>query len=84
MLIPARDSRDILTFLLHFYGDERFELFEYLWDSLPKGAKVAEEGKLTYLHRAMLADKAIIVLKCADHIICDNQTNLNAKEGQAR
>eukprot|EP00111_Clytia_hemisphaerica_P013943 TCONS_00041044-protein len=34
--IKAQDSRDPLTYLLHFYGDERFEMFKLLWDVSPR------------------------------------------------
>lgn len=84
VLIPARDSRDAITFLLHFYGDERFDLFEYLWSTLPEGAKKAEEGRMTYIHKAVVADHSLVLLKCLDHMICDEATDINAKEGEAK
>ena len=34
--IQAQDSRDALAYLLHFYGDERYEIFKLLWDVSPR------------------------------------------------
>ena len=38
--IKANDSRDVLSHLLHFYGDERLEMFKLLWNASPQNVSV--------------------------------------------
>ncbi|XP_066912101.1 uncharacterized protein [Clytia hemisphaerica] len=81
--IWSRDSRDPLTYLLEFHGDERFEIFKFLWDyTLRTGDKV-EAGKLTLLHKAVLNNKDIVNLKCVNHMLL-NEVDMSARDGDGR
>ena len=81
--IWARDTRDPLTYLLEFHGDERYEIFKFLWDyTLRTGDKV-EPGKLTLLHKAVLNNKAIVNLKCVNHMLL-NEVDMSARDGDGR
>jgi len=82
-LIPARDSRDPLTYTLNFYGDERFEIFCFLYHHGNYQDEKLETGKLTLLHKALLTDKEIVVLRCTNYMLQCGQ-DINAKEADGR
>jgi len=82
-LIPARDSRDPLTYTLNFYGDERFEMFCFLYHHGGYQDEKLETGKLTLLHKAILTEKEIVVLRCTNYMLQCGQ-DINAKEADGR
>ncbi|XP_066936798.1 uncharacterized protein [Clytia hemisphaerica] len=81
--IKAHDSRDALTYLLHFHGDERFEMFKLLWDVSPRTNDESRLGEMTILHMALMSDKHIVLLKCIDYMLCQG-IDVNAREGNGR
>ena len=82
-LIPARDSRDPLTYTLNYYGDERFEMFCFLFHHGGYQDEKLESGKLTLLHKAVLTDREIVVLRCTNYMLQYGQ-DINAKEADGR
>jgi len=81
--IKAQDSRDALTHLLHFYGDERFEMFKLLWDVSPRTNAESRLGEMSFLHMALMNNKHIVVLKCIDYVLHQG-LDVNAREGNGR
>ena len=81
--LQARDSRDPLTAILHFYGDERFQLFKYLHKYGDYKNDEIEPYFLTLLHKAVAGERDIVNLKCVNHLI-ENGEDINAKDGKSR
>ncbi|XP_066927409.1 uncharacterized protein [Clytia hemisphaerica] len=67
--IAACDDRDPLGYLLAYHGDERFELFKYLWKVSPRSDDDIEAEGISLIHRAILTDPSVTVLKCVNHML---------------
>ena len=81
--IPARDSRDTLTAILHLYGDERLQMFKYLYKHGDYKDVEIEPYLLTLLHKAVAGERDIVNLKCVNYLI-ENGEDINAKDGKSR
>ncbi|XP_066923179.1 uncharacterized protein [Clytia hemisphaerica] len=81
--IKAQDSRDALIHLLHFYGDERFEMFKLLWDVSPRTYDNNKLGEMNILHKSLMSDKNIVLLKCIDYML-NQGCDVDAREGNGR
>ena len=67
--ITACDDSDALMYLLSYHGDERVEFFKYQWKVSPRTDDDTREGGMTLIHRAVLTDPSITVLRCVNHML---------------
>ena len=82
--IPACDSRDALTTIMHCYGDERLEMFKYLYRNGGYSDDEIKPYNLTLLHKAVAADVETINLKIVNYLIDYECEDINAMDGKSR
>ena len=80
--ITARDSRNPFEYAIQEIGDECFNMIHYLYNQTELKDEVAEENKLSYLHKICLG-KNVRVAKIIKMLI-ENGVPLNGVEGKGR
>jgi len=82
--IAARDSRDPLMYTVHFWGDEHFEMFKFLYDFGEYHEQKAEPHQMSLLHKTVMTDNDIVVTKCLQYMIQNGSEVLDATEASYR